>query len=102
MILHICIIIIIIIIIILFFKYFYSAVLFNSSCALWVSSLLSQQLDFLLLLPLPSIIGIIPIIMIGQINGAITDNILLEPGLNLDINGNAAKISIGKMQQRII
>jgi hypothetical protein len=64
--------------------------------------LFSQQLDFLLLLPLPSIIGIIPIIMIGHINGAITDNILLEPGLNLDINGNAAKINIGKPQQRII
>lgn len=73
----------------------------NSVCVLELFSLFSQQIDFLLFL-IPDIIAIIPIIIIGHINGAIIDNALLVPGLTFDTNGNDAIINTGNPQQRII
>jgi len=55
--------------------------------------------DFFLL---PNIIGIIEIIMIGQMNGAMRMRNLDEPGENLDMNGIDNRTMIGKAQHKIM
>jgi len=50
----------------------------------------------------PNIIGIIEIIMIGHINGAMRMRNLDEPGEYFDMNGIDKRTMIGKAQHKIM
>jgi hypothetical protein len=50
----------------------------------------------------PNIMGIIEIIMIGQMNGAMRMRNLDEPGENFDMNGIDNRTIIGKAQHKIM
>jgi len=50
----------------------------------------------------PNIIGIIEIIMIGQINGAMRMRNLDEPGENFEMNGIDNRTMIGNAQHKIM